>query len=135
MFTGTGRQKADYLATVDVDPSSPTYSKVVHRLRMPYVGDELHHSGWNACSSCHADPLAARRFLVLPCLLSGRIYVTDIQKDLKAPTLHKVIEPHDIIEKTGLGYPHTAHCLASGDVMVSCLGDKKEMLKAVDFFC
>ncbi|KAL0382821.1 UNVERIFIED_CONTAM: Selenium-binding protein 2 [Sesamum calycinum] len=124
-YTGTGRQKADYLATVDVDPSSPTYSKVVHRLRMPYVGDELHHSGWNACSSCHADPLAARRFLVLPCLLSGRIYVTDIQKDLKAPTLHKVIEPHDIIEKTGLGYPHTAHCLASGDIMVSCLGDKE----------
>ncbi|KAK4435819.1 Selenium-binding protein 2 [Sesamum alatum] len=121
-YTGTGREKADYLATVDVDPSSATYSKVVHRLPMPYVGDELHHSGWNACSSCHAHPMAARRFLVLPCLLSGRIYVIDTQK---TPTLHKVIEVDDVIEKTGLAYPHTAHCLASGDIMVSCLGDKQ----------
>ena len=23
---------------------------------MPHVGDELHHFGWNACSSCHGDP-------------------------------------------------------------------------------
>jgi methanethiol oxidase len=51
--TGIGKEKPDYLATVDVDPSSPTYSKVIHRLPMPYVGDELHHSGWNACNSCY----------------------------------------------------------------------------------
>jgi selenium-binding protein 1 len=38
--------------------------------------------------------------------------------------LHKVVEPADIANKTGLAYPHTSHCLASGDVMVSCLGDK-----------
>ncbi|XP_020547048.1 selenium-binding protein 1 [Sesamum indicum] len=124
VYTGTGREKPDYLATVDVDPSSPTYSKVVHRLPMPYVGDELHHSGWNACSSCHADPLASRSFLLLPSLLSGRIYVVDTETDSRAPTLHKVIEPNEIIEKTGLAYPHTAHCLASGDIMVSFLGDK-----------
>lgn len=69
MFTGTGKEKPDYLATVDMDPSSPTYSKVIHRLPMPYLGDELHHSGWNACSSCHGEPSAARRFLVLPSLV------------------------------------------------------------------
>ena len=38
--------------------------------------------------------------------------------------MHKVVEPEDILKKTGLAYPHTAHCLASGDIMVSCLGDK-----------
>ena len=31
----------DYLAVVDVDPSSPSYSKVVHRVMMPKAGDEL----------------------------------------------------------------------------------------------
>lgn len=67
--TGTGIEKPDFLATVDVDPNSATYSKVIHRLHMPYVGDELHHSGWNSCSSCHGDPLAARRYLILPSLL------------------------------------------------------------------
>ncbi|GFQ03138.1 selenium-binding protein 2 [Phtheirospermum japonicum] len=124
VYHGTGKEKPDYLATVDVDPSSPTYSKILHRLPMPYVGDELHHSGWNACSSCHGDTLASRRYLVLPSLLSGRIYAIDTQKDPKAPSLHKVVDPKDIIEKTGLAYPHTAHCLASGEIMVSCLGDK-----------
>ena len=50
IYTGTGIQKPDYLATVDVDPDSPTFSKVIHRLDMPNIGDELHHMGWNACS-------------------------------------------------------------------------------------
>ncbi len=53
----------DYLAVVDVDPQSPTYSQVVHRVMMPHSGDELHHFGWNACASCHADPDKARRVL------------------------------------------------------------------------
>ncbi|XP_054806823.1 selenium-binding protein 2-like [Prosopis cineraria] len=125
LYAGTGREKPDYLATVDVDPSSPTYSKVIHRLPVPYVGDELHHTGWNACSSCHGDPSADRRYLILPSLVSGRIYVVDTKTNPKAPSLHKVVEPEEIIGKTGLAYPHTSHCLASGDIMISCLGDKE----------
>ncbi|KAE8723827.1 hypothetical protein F3Y22_tig00011718pilonHSYRG00105 [Hibiscus syriacus] len=48
---GTGREKPDFLATVDVDPNSPTYSKVIHRLSLPYTGDELHHGGIHCGSS------------------------------------------------------------------------------------
>lgn len=55
---------------------------------------------------------------------SGRIYAVDTQKNPRAPSLHKVVEPTDIVMRTGLSYPHTAHCLASGDILVSCLGDK-----------
>ncbi|KAI0489414.1 hypothetical protein KFK09_029256 [Dendrobium nobile] len=126
VYNGTEHEKGkpDYLATVDVDPNSPTYSQVIHRLSVPYIGDELHHSGWNACISCHGDPSNDRRFLILPSLLSGRIYVVDVLTDPKAPALHKVVEPEDIVKETGLAYPHTSHCLASGDIMVSCLGDK-----------
>ncbi|KAI3997766.1 hypothetical protein MKX01_007653 [Papaver californicum] len=123
VYSGTGIEKPDYLATIDVNPSSPSYSKVIHRMPVPHVGDELHHSGWNSCSSCHGDPSADRRFLILPSLLSGRIYVVDT-KDPKAPRLHKVVQSEEIVQKTGLAYPHTSHCLASGDIMVSCLGDK-----------
>uniref|UniRef100_A0A804QGB4 Transmembrane 9 superfamily member n=1 Tax=Zea mays TaxID=4577 RepID=A0A804QGB4_MAIZE len=50
---GTGINKLDYLATMDLDPDSPTYSQVIHRLPVTHIGDELHHSGWNSCSSCH----------------------------------------------------------------------------------
>ena len=35
IYTGTGIQKPDYLATIDNDPDSPTYSQVISRLEMP----------------------------------------------------------------------------------------------------
>ena len=34
-----------------VEQGSPTYGQLVGRIDMPNVGDELHHFGWNACSS------------------------------------------------------------------------------------
>ncbi len=77
IYAGTGTKRPDYLATVDVDPNSKTMGKVIHRLPMPQVGDELHHFGWNACSSCHGDPSKSRRFIVLPGIGSGRIHIVD----------------------------------------------------------
>ncbi|XP_057289614.1 methanethiol oxidase-like isoform X2 [Hydractinia symbiolongicarpus] len=44
------KDKPGYLVTADVDPKSPTFSQVIHRTYIPANGDELHHSGWNACS-------------------------------------------------------------------------------------
>jgi selenium-binding protein 1 len=122
LYVGTDRKQPDYLATVDVDPHSPTYSRVTHRLAMPFVGDELHHFGWNACSSCHADATKTRRYLVVPGLGSGRIHILDAADPL-ALKLHKVIEPQEIIAKTNLSAPHTVHCLADGKIMLSMLGD------------
>ncbi|HYW17939.1 MAG TPA: selenium-binding family protein [Nodularia sp. (in: cyanobacteria)] len=122
LYTGTGIEDPDYLATVDVDPKSPTYSQVIHRLSMPYIGDELHHFGWNACSSCHDDTSKSRRFTVIPGQRSSRIYIVDTAEKT-APKLHKVIEPEEIKAKTNLTAPHTVHCLADGHVMISMLGD------------
>ena len=53
------------------------------------------------------------------------MYVVDTATDPRAPSLPKVVQAKDIAEKTGLGFPHTSHCLASGDIMISCLGDKE----------
>ena len=92
LYTGTGIQQPDYLATIDADPESPTYSQVIHRLEMPGIGDELHHMGWNACSSCHDDASMARQYLLLPGVRSNNIYVVDTGTDPRAPRLHKVIE-------------------------------------------
>jgi selenium-binding protein 1 len=123
IYVGTKTNKPDYLATVDVDPKSSTYSQVVHRLSMPQVGDELHHFGWNACSSCHGDPTRSRRYLVLPGLKSSRIHIVDVQ-DPRYPKLHKVIEPKEIADQTNLSAPHTVHCLPDGRIMISMLGDR-----------
>ncbi len=43
--------KPDAIAVVDTDPASPSYATVVGFTELPYTGDELHHFGWNACSS------------------------------------------------------------------------------------
>ena len=66
LYVGTGVEKPDYLATVDVDPDSATYSSVIARTKMPQIGDELHHSGWNACSSCHGHAGMSRDYLLMP---------------------------------------------------------------------
>ena len=64
------RQVPDAIAVIDVDPASPSYSQLISNVAMPNTGDELHHFGWNACSSClcpnapHAH--AERRYLVVP---------------------------------------------------------------------
>ena len=43
-----------------------TYSQITHRTDMPNVGDELHHYGWQICSSaCHAEN-RERKHLVVP---------------------------------------------------------------------
>ena len=119
---GINPGKPDYLATVDVDPKSSTYSQVVNRILMPNVGDELHHFGWNACSSCHGDASKSRRYLIVPGLRSGRIHIIDAL-DPKALKLHKVIEPQTIVSKTNLSAPHTVHCLPDGQIMLSMLGN------------
>ncbi|MFN9939015.1 MAG: selenium-binding protein SBP56-related protein [bacterium] len=33
---------------------------MVSRLKFPNLGDEIHHTGWNACSSCYDNPNKSR---------------------------------------------------------------------------
>ena len=120
-YANTGIEKPDYLAVVDVDPASKTYSQVVHRLPMPKIGDELHHYGWNICSSCHGMP-GDRRYLIVPGLKSGRIHIVDALDPLDLK-IEKVIEPEEIARKANLSAPHTVHCLPDESIMISMLGD------------
>ena len=121
-YAGTNVDRPDYLAVVDVAPKSASYSQVIHRVEMPSKGDELHHFGWNACSSCHGQ--RQRRYLVVPGLVSSRIHVIDVAEP-RRPRLHKVIKAEEVIAKSGLTAPHTVHCLADGRIMVSMLGNER----------
>lgn len=122
LYTGTGVEAPDYLATIDADPDSPTYSQVISRLEMPNIGDELHHTGWNACSSCHDDASKERKYMIVPGVRSSRLHIVDTGTDPANPRLHKVIEGDEIKAKTNLSAPHTVHCLGS-DIIISMLGD------------
>ena len=89
---------------------------------MPNVGDELHHFGFNACSSaCHSE--LSRDTLIVPGIRSSRIHIVDIS-DRRRPEITKVIEPEEIKAKTGYSGPHTVHCMTGDIVTVSMLGDE-----------
>jgi len=112
----------DYMATIDVDPESSTYSQVISRCEVTHVGDELHHSGWNVCSSCHGDTEKSRRYIVFPCIVGNRVYLFDTKKDPRNPSLHRVVETSEILAKTDLDSLHTSHCLGSGEILISSMG-------------
>jgi selenium-binding protein 1 len=120
------RQQPDALAVVDVDPASAGYGQIVGTTQMPQRGDELHHFGWNACSSCLCPnaphPHVERRYLVVPGLRSSRIHILDTKPDPRAPRLVKTIAPAELAEKTGYTRPHTVHC-GPGGIYVTALGD------------
>ena len=114
LLTPDTNGRKDALGVVDADPASPHYGRLVHKLELPNGGNELHHFGWNACSShlcAHApNPHMERRYLVLPGTNSSRIHVVDTKPDPRAPRLTKVIEGDEVMRKTGYAAPHTVHC-------------------------
>ena len=122
IYSGTGIKKPDYLATIDVDEKSSTYGNVIHRTEIGNEGDELHHMGWNACSSCNSDSNMERKYLIIPGVRSSNFYIVDTATNPRAPKLYKTIYGKDIKEKTNLIAPHTVHCLGS-EIIVSMLGD------------
>ncbi|HEX4153219.1 MAG TPA: selenium-binding protein SBP56-related protein [Steroidobacteraceae bacterium] len=117
--------KPDALGVVDLDPASATYGTLVNRAAMPNAGDELHHFGWNACSTALCPyaphPHIERRYLVVPGLRSSRIHILDTKPDPRSPKIVKVIEPEEVHRRAGYSRPHTLHCGPEG-IYVSALG-------------
>jgi selenium-binding protein 1 len=123
-----------YVVTLNTDGQHPDALNVIDvssrervgRLEMPNVGDELHHFGWNACSSALCPwaphPHVERRYFLVPGLRSSRIHVVDVGDDPRAPSLAKVIEPDELAAKTGYSRPHTFHCGPDG-LYASALGN------------
>jgi methanethiol oxidase len=104
---------------------SPTTARLVGKVDFPHGGNELHHFGWNACSShlCGyaPNPHMERRYLVVPGTHSSRIHVVDTKPDPRRPRLVKVIEGEEVMRKTGYAAPHTVHCGPDG-IYMNALG-------------
>ena len=125
MLNPTPKNGPDAMGVVDVDAESKSYGRMVGRVDMPNAGDELHHFGWNACSSClcpySPHPHMERRYLVVPGLRSSRIHILDTKPDPRNPKLVKVIEPETVMNRTGYSRPHTVHCGPEG-IYMNALG-------------
>jgi selenium-binding protein 1 len=116
LHEGTGVDAPDFLAVVDAGDG-----RIVHELPMPNAGDELHHFGWNRCSSsCHGPD---RSHLIIPGFRSSRIHIVNVADDPRRPRIEKVIEPEEIVARTGYTRPHTVHCMPGDNIVISMLGD------------
>jgi selenium-binding protein 1 len=116
LHEGTGVDAPDFLAVVDAGEG-----RIIHETPMPNVGDELHHYGWNRCSSaCHGPD---RSHLIMPGFRSSRVHVVNVADDPRRPRIEKVIEPEEIVRETGYTRPHTVHCMPGDNVVLSMLGD------------
>ena len=117
-------QAKDAMAVLDVDASSPSYGQVVGWSELPTAGNELHHFGWNACSSAlchqghgdHGQPLE-RRYLIVPGIRSSRTYVLDTKPDPRNPKVVREITAEELAAKAGYSRPHTVHCGPGGIFM------------------
>jgi methanethiol oxidase len=121
-------QVKDAMTAIDTDPSSPDYGRVVGWSELPTAGNELHHFGWNACSSAlchqgHGDGHGGleRRYLIVPGLRSSHTYVLDTKVDPRNPKVVHTIEAEELARKAGYSRPHTLHC-GPGAIFMSALG-------------
>ena len=122
-FDPAGKQR-DAMTVVDCDAGSSTYGEVVGWTELPTAGNELHHFGWNACSSalCHEGHShnggLERRYLIVPGIRSSRTYVLDTKPDPRQPQVVRTIEPEELAAKAGYSRPHTVHCGPGGHLHV-----------------
>ncbi len=103
----------DKLVTIDVNPKSSNYGKVVHTLS---VGgrNEAHHSGFTD----------DRRYLWAGGLDTSKVFIFDVHTDPAKPRLHKTIG--DFVSASGgVVGPHTTYALP-GRMMITGLSNNKD---------
>ena len=103
---------SDKLVTIDVNPDSSSYGKVIHSFSVNRRG-EAHHMGFTD----------DRRYLWAGGLDDSRIYVFDVGTDPAMPRLVKTIS--DLPKQTGLVGPHTFYALP-GRMLVQMLSNTKD---------
>ncbi len=109
-----GGEDPDFVAVVGVDPSDPAqYGKIIHRVDMLTIGDELHHFGYNH----------DKTVLMVPGLFSGRLYMVDVS-DPERPAVSTMYE--DLTAKSGYTTPHTIIGLENGNNLITMIGADTE---------
>jgi selenium-binding protein 1 len=103
---------SDKLVTVDVNPKSKRYGKVLGSVSVGTRG-EAHHMGFTD----------DRRFIWAGGLAEPKIYVFDIASDPGTPRLVKTIG--DMAERTGYLGPHTYYAMP-GRMLVQALSNTKD---------
>jgi methanethiol oxidase len=100
----------DFLAVIGADPSKPgLYGRILSRVDMPYLDDELHHFGYS---------LDQKR-LIVPGLFSNRVHIFDVEKNPRRPRL---ISVEHLDTSSGYIVPHTVIGLPGNRALVTMIG-------------
>jgi selenium-binding protein 1 len=103
---------SDKLVTIDVEPGSKTYGKVIHQLSVGGRG-EAHHMGFTD----------DRKFLWAGRLDDNKIFVFDVGSNPAQPKLVRTIS--DFATRTGYVGPHTFYALP-GRMLIQALSNSKD---------
>jgi methanethiol oxidase len=112
LYVATIAQSAtdpDFVAVIGADPRRSDFGKIVNRIDMPNVGDELHHFGY----SLDQDRL------IVPGLFSNRIHVFQIKGKGKKMALRAV--NGQLAARSGYVVPHGSMAM-HGKVLVPMIG-------------
>ena len=101
----------DFLTTIDADPGSPTYGKIIATTPTSAPANEAHHFGYTV----NADRIFAGG------LFSNRLFIYDVASDARHPKLIKTVP--DLAASTGYSGPHTFYAVPGG-VTIAMLGSK-----------
>src|SRR5918996_1169803 len=99
----------DFVAVIGADPRRSDFGKIVNRVDMLAVGDELHHFGYSR----------DQKRLIVPGLFSNRIHVLDIKRDRKRMAFRAVNDR--LATESGYVVPHGVMALR-GKLLVPMIG-------------
>lgn len=103
---------SDKMVTVDTDPKSKTYGKVIHSLSVGGRG-EAHHVGFSD----------DRKYIWAGRLDDSKIFIIDVGTDPAKPKLVRTID--DFPKKTGFVGPHTYYAMP-GRMLIQALSNTKD---------
>jgi hypothetical protein len=105
-----GEQDPDMLLVIGADPNNPEeYGKLIHRMDLPNISDEVHHFGYNS----------TRTKIILPGLYSSRLHIVNLD-DPKHPYVESIY--NELVKDSKYTHPHTVIGLPNGNNMISMLG-------------
>ncbi len=103
-------QDPDFLAVVGADPRRHDFGRIVNRIDMPNVGDELHHFGYSF----------DQKRLIVPGLFSNRIHIFRVHGDGKRMKLDAMNE--ELVQRSGYIVPHSVIATSRGRAVVTMIG-------------
>lgn len=103
-------QDPDFITVIGADPRRHDFGRIVNRIDMPNVGDELHHFGYS---------LDQNR-LIVPGLFSNRIHIFRINGNGKSMKLEAVNE--ELAASSGYIVPHSVIATTRGRAFITMIG-------------